>query len=61
MQKGLAQVLGKGECNTLGVNLALALAFHKNKHHLCIRDHKNMIMSWIKFIVVLCDALLLYV
>jgi hypothetical protein len=47
--------------NTFGVKLAFALAFPKNMHHLCFHDHKHMIMSLIKFIVVLCHALLLYV
>jgi hypothetical protein len=26
-------------CNTLGVKVAFALAFHEHKHHLCIHDH----------------------
>jgi hypothetical protein len=31
-------------CNTLGVQLALAPAFHKHKHHFFIHDHRPMIM-----------------
>jgi len=46
-------------CNTLGVKIDFALAFHKHKHHLCIHDHKHMMISLIEFIIALCDVLLL--